>query len=82
MPGVGCQVSAVREGNRCQVSGGTVSALEMLKMKEPPGMCMKTRGVVTKCQAIYTVFAGKCTNSAIIDNNRSGFWSELAQVTR
>jgi hypothetical protein len=49
--------------------------LEMLKMKEPPGMCMKTKETMTNCPAKNTTFTRKCSNCAIIDNNRSGFLS-------
>ena len=42
----------------CQVvaRAGVQGSLEMLKMEQPPGMCMKTKTTMTKCLANYTPF--------------------------
>ena len=37
---------------------------EMLKMKEPPGMCMKTNERMTNCPAKYTAFSMKIHESS------------------
>src|SRR5271157_2158867 len=56
--------------------------LEMLKMKQPPGMCMKTQEAMTKCPVQNKVFSRKCTNRMIVGDNRSGLLAENAEVTR
>jgi hypothetical protein len=58
-----------------KVRGG---ALEMLKMKIDPTMCMKTQETMTKCPAQNNVFARKSTNRTIFDNNKSGLLAENA----
>jgi len=52
--------------------------VEMLKMKQPPGMCMKTQVKMTKCPAQYKVFTRKYSNRTIFDNHRSGLLAEIA----
>ena len=42
---------------------------------------MKTQATMTKCLAKKQVFTRKCTYFTIIDNNRSGFLAENAQIT-
>jgi hypothetical protein len=54
-------------------SENQTESLEMLEMKEPPGMCMKKKATMTKCPAKNRLFTRKCTNWAMIDNNQSGF---------
>jgi hypothetical protein len=54
----------------------------MLKMKEPPGMCMKTLAAMTKCPAKYSVFTRNCTNCPMIGTNPSDFWDENAGMAR
>ena len=50
----------------------------MLKMEQPPGICMKTQATTTKCPVKNTVISRKFTNCAVIDNNLSGFLAENA----
>ncbi len=38
-------------GQGPEMRGGPI---KMLKMKEPPGICMKTLGTMTKCRATNT----------------------------
>ena len=61
---------------------GKAGSLEMLRMKQPPGMCMKTKEAMTKCLAKNTPFTRKSTKYPRIDNNSPGFVAENAQVTR
>ena len=55
---------------------------KVLKMKEPPGMCMKTKESMTKCPAKNRLFSRKCTNRAPIDNNLTGFLPANAAIAR
>jgi hypothetical protein len=54
----------------------------MLKMKEPPGMSMKTKAVMTKCPAKNTAISRKFTTGVVIDNHRSRLLAKDAQVSR
>jgi len=38
---------------------------------------MKTKATLTKCPAKNTAFTQKCTNCAMIDNNRWDFLAEM-----
>jgi hypothetical protein len=61
-------------------SGVKRRALEMLEMKQPPGMYMKTKATMTKCPAKNTAFTRKRSNCAIIDKNRADFLGENAEL--
>jgi len=61
---------------------GLEISLEMLKMKEPPGMCMKTKRARQNVMPKTRLFTRKCSYYARIDNNSAGFLGENAQVTR
>ena len=81
----GCELSAPKKWKipacaNCGRAHNDARPLEMLKMKEPPGMCIKTKAMVTKCPAKNKTFARKCTNCAIIDNNRLDFLTENARI--
>ena len=52
-------------------AGGSLP-IKMLKMKEPPGMCMKTKGWVTKWPRIDRALRPKCTDCAVIRGETGG----------
>ena len=56
--------------------------LEMLKMKEPPGMYMKTQARGQNVHPKNGFFTRKCSNCSIIDNNLSGLLAETATIAR
>jgi hypothetical protein len=55
-------------------------SLEMLEMKEPPGMCMKTNATRQNVTLKTRLFARKCTHCAIIDKNRADWMAELHEL--
>jgi hypothetical protein len=54
----------------------------ILKMKEPPGMSMKTQAMTTKCPAKNMAISGEFTHGAVIDNHLSRLLAKDAQVSR
>jgi hypothetical protein len=56
--------------------------LEMLKMKKPPGMCMKTKARMTKCPVKNMLFTRKSAHCALIDSNLTGILAEIARISR
>src|SRR5271157_263691 len=58
------------------------SPKEMLKMEQPPGMCMKIKGQRQNIHPQIRLFTRKCANCAILDNNLAGFLAENAWIGR
>jgi hypothetical protein len=59
-------VGGTRSNPTCHNSGqkdprGSLAPQEMLKMKEPPGMCMKTKDRMTICPTQKMTFLPGCT---------------------
>jgi len=57
-------------------------ALEMLKMKEPPGMSMKTQARGQNVHPKNGLFTRKCTNCATIGNILPGLLTENPAIAQ
>jgi len=60
----------------------TRGVLEMLNMKEPPGMCVKTKESVTNRPSKNMLFSRKCTNQDPFDASRSRLLPENAAIVQ